>query len=90
MNNTQAGVSRPLLYIIANIRGQIDGKTNFFNDTVCASCQNEVLAKQYSKVKINIESYLDLWERKYNIDYIESVEFHKAHETGEILDRMEF
>lgn len=90
MNNTKAGASRPLLYIIANIRGKINDKTNFFNDTVCASCQEEVLTKQYSKVKANIESYLDLWERKYNIDYIESVEFHKACETGEILDRMEF
>lgn len=90
MNNKQAGATRPLLYIIANIRGKINDKTNFFNDTVCASCQEEVLTKQYSKVKANIESYLDLWERKYNIDYIESVEFHKASETGEILDRMEF
>lgn len=90
MNNTKMGASRPLLYIIANIRGKINDKTNFFNDTVCASCQEEVLTKQYSKVKANIESYLDLWERKYNIDYIESVEFHKASETGEILNRMEF
>ena len=80
----------PLLYIIANVRYQVDGKTHFFNDTVCASCKESILQKQYENVKDNIDAYVDLWERRCNADIIESVEFHKAHETGEILDRIEF
>ena len=44
----------PLLYIIANIRYQVDGKTRFFNDTVCASCKESILQKQYNDVKDNI------------------------------------
>mgnify|MGYP001739425119 CR=1 FL=1 len=56
------GQSRPLLYVVANIRGQVESKTRFYNDIVCASLQDEILSQQYTKVKDNIESYLDLWE----------------------------
>ena len=84
------GQSRPLLYVVANIRGKVNDKTRFYNDIVCASLQNEILSQQYSNVKVNIESYLDLWERRFDIDYIESVEFHKAQETNEILDKITF
>lgn len=84
------GQSRPLLYVVANIRGQVDNKTRFYNDIVCASLQDEILAQQYAKVKLNIESYLDLWERRFDIDYIESVEFHKAQETDQKLDKITF
>ena len=52
--------------------------------------QDEILSQQYTKVKDNIESYLDLWERRFDIDYIESVEFHKAKETNEILEKITF
>lgn len=55
------GQSRPLLYVVANIRGQVESKTRFYNDIVCASLQDEILSQQYTKVKDNIESYLDLW-----------------------------
>lgn len=84
------GQSRPLLYVVANIRGQVQSKTRFYNDIVCASLQDEILSQQYTKVKDNIESYLDLWERRFDIDYIESVEFHKAKETNEILEKITF
>ena len=84
------GQSRPLLYVVANIRSKVNDKTRFYNDIVCASLQNEILSQQYANVKVNIESYLDLWERRFDIDYIESVEFHKAQETNEILDKITF
>lgn len=84
------GQSRPLLYVVANIRGKVNDKTRFYNDIVCTSLQNEILSQQYANVKVNIESYLDLWERRFDIDYIESVEFHKAKETNEILDKITF
>ena len=84
------GQSRPLLYVVANIRGKVNDKTQFYNDIVCASLQNEILSQQYANVKVNIESYLDLWERRFDIDYIESVEFHKAQETNELLDKITF
>ena len=89
MTNT-TGQSRPLLYVVANIRGQIESKTRFYNDIVSASLQDEILSQQYTKVKDNIESYLDLWERRFDIDYIESVEFHKARETTEVLEKITF
>lgn len=84
------GQSRPLLYVVANIRGQVESKTRFYNDIVCASLQDEILSQQYTKVKDNIESYLDLWERRFDIDYIESVEFHKAQKTNQKLDKITF
>lgn len=84
------GQSRPLLYVVANIRGHVQSKTRFYNDIVCASLQDEILSQQYTKVKDNIESYLDLWERRFDIDYIESVEFHKARETTEVLEKITF